>query len=334
MTGGKPKVTVAIVSFNSAEDLPGCLAAVAALDYRPLEVVLVDCASSDDSAAVAEASTPAGLPCRVIPLAANLGFAGGMNAALAASDAPLVLALNPDARPRPDFVTRLHERVAAHPELRVGAVTGRLVRPEDERGRRRLDACGMHLTTTWRHLDRGSSRFDRGQFGVAERVFGATGAATLYVREALDDVAIEGEFFDRKFHSYREDAELCFRLRERQWEVIYEPHAVAEHRRVNLPSRRRVMSARINRDSLKNRYLLRAYHQSWPNFFVTLVPTLWRDLLALGYVLGRERSSWPAYGWLWRHRRWILERRRYLRRRRTASLWEIEQWFCRRGLPL
>ena len=308
--------------------------AVAKLDYRPLELVVVDCASGDGSLEVAEANAPEGVPARFVGLADNPGFAGGMNAALRQSEAPLVLSLNPDARPAVDFVDRLVARLEAHPELEIGAVTGRLTRPAAVDGSRRLDACGMYLTWTWRHLDRGSDRADHGQWKRPERVFGATGAASLFVRRALEDVTVEGAVFDPDFHTYREDAELCFRLHQRSWEVLYEPAAVAVHDRVNLPRRRRRMPQEINLHSLKNRYLLRIYHQSLPNLVLTLLPVAWRDLLALGYVLSNERSSLPAYSWLWRHRRRILARRRLLRRRRTAGLWAMERWFVRRGLPL
>lgn len=330
----RPRVVVCVVAHESAEDLPGCMKAVGELDYRPLDLVVVDCASRDGSLGVAETAAPDGVPARFVGLPDNPGFAGGMNAALAASDAPLVLSLNPDARPAADFVDRLVARLETHPKMRVGAVTGRLVRPRQTDGTRRLDACGMRLTWTWRHLDRGSDAVDRGQMGRAERVFGATGAASLFVRRALDDAAVDGAVFDPDFHTYREDAELCFRLRERSWEVLYEPTAVAEHGRINLPGRRRAMTAAINLHSLKNRYLLRVYHQSLANLVCTLVPTLWRDLLALGYVLGVERTSIPAYVWLWRHRRRIFARRRLLRRRRTAGWWDLERWFVRRGVPL
>src|SRR6185503_17460793 len=107
---------------------------------------------------------------------------------------------------------------------------------------RRLDACGMRLTVTWRHLDRGSDQVDRGQLARPEQVFGGTGAATLFRRAALADVSIAGEIFAEEFHSFREDAELCFRLHERGWAVTYQPEAVCEHRRTNLPDRRRQMS--------------------------------------------------------------------------------------------
>jgi len=248
------------------------------------------------------------------------------------SSAAFILSLNPDARPAEDFVDRLVHRCSGR-DQRIGAVTGRLVRLELDGGAPILDACGMVLKPTWRHLDRGSGEPDRGQWLDTERVFGGTGAATLFSRLALDDVAIDGQAFDADFHSYREDAEICFRLRERGWEILYEPKARCGHGRANLPTRRRAMPAEVNFHSLKNRYLLRAYHQDLPNFFLTLVPSLIRDLLALGYVLSQERSSLGAYSWLWRRRRQIMARRRWLFQRRSCSWWELNQWFFRRSLP-
>jgi GT2 family glycosyltransferase len=327
-------VAVCIVTHDAAADLPGCFASLASLDHRPLEVVVVDCASSDGSLEVARREAPAGLPFQAVDLGENAGFAGGMNAALARTSAPWVLSLNADARPAPGYVSRLLERASAHPALRVGAVTGRLVRPAQGSGPRLLDACGMRLLPSWRHLDRGSGEPDRGQLPAPERVFGATGAASIFRREALDDVAVDGEVFDSRFHSFREDAELAFRLRERGWEVLYEPTAVAEHRRFNLPERRSAMPAFVNYHSLKNRYLLRIYHQTAGNLLRTLPPTLARDLAALAYVLLRERTSLAAYGWLWRNRTELLRRRRTIQGRRTRPASEIDRWFRRQGEPL
>ncbi|HSL82131.1 MAG TPA: glycosyltransferase [Thermoanaerobaculia bacterium] len=334
------RLAVCVVTHDDAADLPACLAAAAALETRSLEVVVVDCASSDGTVEAARAfAPPDGVRFEVVPLPANRGFAGGMNEALARTSAPWVLTLNADARPAPDYAERLLARAAAAEArgLAVGAVTGRLVRfagPDEAPGRRLLDACGMRLVPTWRHLDRGSGEEDRGQHRRPERVFGATGAASLFARRALDDVALDGDVFDPRFHSFREDAELAFRLRERGWEVLYEPDARCEHRRVSLPERRSRMPPAVNYHSLKNRYLLRLYHQSWPNLLWTLPFAAWRDLLALGHVLLRERSSLGAYGWLWRNRRELLARRRAIRARRTVPRWAIERWFLSRGRPL
>jgi GT2 family glycosyltransferase len=327
-------VAICIVTHDSAADLPGCLASIAALEHRPLEIVVVDCASRDNSLETARAHAPAGIPFQAVDLRENLGFAGGMNAALAQTRAPWVLSLNADARPAPDYLTRLLDCVRDHPEVRIGAITGRLVRPALDGKPRRLDACGMLLTRNWRHFDRGSGEVDRGQWSMPERVFGATGAASLFRRAALDDVAVEEEIFDSRFHSFREDAELCFRLRERGWEVVYAPAAVCEHRRFNLPERRSAMPAAVNLHSLKNRYLLRVYHQTGGNFLRTFFPALTRDIAALGWVLLRERSSLDAYGWLWRNRKGIFRRRRIIQGRRTVPSSAIDRWFGRSGEPL
>ncbi len=337
-----PKVAICIVTHNSADDLPECLASVAALSHRPLEIVLVDCASRDGSAEAGRRAAPEGIPLQVVPLAENLGFAGGMNEALRHTAAPYVLLLNADARPAPDYVTRLLAVLADLGPRRGGAATGRLLRFADPEGagsgpgegRAFLDACGMRLTLTWRHLDRGSGEPDLGQFRRRERVFGATGAASLFSRPALDDVAVDGEVFDSRFHSFREDAELCFRLRERSWEVVYEPEALARHRRWNLPRTRREMPAFVNFHSLKNRYLLRAYHQTALNALLTLVPALARDLGALAYALLFERGSLAAYAWVWRHRREVWARRRVIQARKTCSAWSLERWFFHSGEPL
>ena len=322
MNGPHGDVAVVVVTYDSAADLPTCLEHVMRLEPPVREVVVVDSASTDDSVAVARSFRDR-LPLEVLALAQNRGFAAGMNSGIEATRSPWILSLNADAWPEPDYARRLVTRAEAHPELRAGAVTGRLVRTEGDL----LDACGMRLTRTWRHLDRGSGEVDRGQYAEPERVFGATGAASLFRRQALLDGAVDGEVFDPRFHSFREDAELAFRLRERGWEILYEPVAVCRHRRFNLPRKRRQMPPAVNYHSLKNRYLLRAYHQTGRNFLRTFFPTLFRDLLALGWVLLAERSSLAAYGWLWRHRRDIRNRRRTIQSRRTVPAREVDQWF-------
>lgn len=329
--GGRSRrgVTVCVVTHDCEADIAPFLAAIDALDPAPAEIVAVD-SGSRDGTVDALAAAAVECPLRIEPVAENIGFARGMNRAIEGTSTPWILALNADTRPAPDLLARLIAcaRATSRP---VGAVTGRLTRLETPD---RLDACGMYLTWPWRHHDRGSGARDRGQWMERQRVFGATGAAVLLRRAALDDVAIDGEHLAGEFHSYREDAELAFRLQERGWEVLYEPTAAVAHRRTGTPKRRRRMPAHVNYHSLKNRYLLRAYHQGGLNFLLTLAPTLVRDLAALAYALVVERRSLPAYGWLWAHRREILAKRRRIRARRTRSQRRVDRWFLTRGLPL
>lgn len=330
-----PRVAVCIVTYEAARDLATCFAALREVRHRPLEVVVVDCGSQDTSVELArELSLP--FPKQVLPLGENRGFAGGMNAAIAATDAPYLLCLNADASLEPDTLSHLVARAELHP--RLAAVTPRLVRPADAEGPR-LDACGMVLTRTWRHLDRGSSERDTGQYAEAEWVFGGTGAVLLLRRAALEDcqlrdeLAPAGAYFDPLFFAYREDAELAFRLLARGWYCAYEPRARATHRRQVLPQGRRQVAPLINYHSLKNRYLLRIYHQTRANFWSTFFPTAFRDLQALLYVLLFEWSSWPAYRFLWRHRQALWRRRQQLAARFAGDPRHLETFFRQQTQP-
>ncbi len=360
-------LAICTVTWNDAANLPRFFAALASLECPPFRLIVVDNASTDATLErLREGADSAPFPVELIALDENTGFAGGLNRALetafgsgAETVGPptYVLSLNADAWVSPDYAVRLIaclERFTSS-ERPVGAVTGRLLRtdadedppaagcrkrgPEGPRhGRRtdsrRIDACGMALTRSWRHIDRGADQVDRGQYPVAERVFGGSGAATLFLSAALRDAAVAGQVLDGDFHSYREDAELCFRLRERGWEVLYEPRARALHGRVNLPRRRRQMSREINFHSLKNRYLLQIYHRSLADAPRTLPATSIRELGILAYVLLREPSSLAAYAWLWRNRRRILKRRRLVRSRRRVPPRATARWFGRASLPL
>ncbi len=94
------------------------------------------------------------------------------------------------------------------------------------------------------------------------------------------------------------------------WRCLYVPAAVACHRRRSLPERRRQMSALANMHSVKNRFLLRINNQAAGQAIATCIPTLARDLVVLGACLTVERSSLPAFGWLWRNRKRLWGKRR------------------------
>ncbi len=340
-------LAICTVTWNDAANLPRFFEALAGLEGPPFRLIVVDNASTDGTEEfLREQAGAAAFPVELIALDENTGFAGGLNRALEAAfdgaedggEPTCVLSLNADARVAPDYALRLIESLERFttPKQPVGAVTGRLLRDEAPSAEipPPIDACGMALTRSWRHVDRGSDQADHGQYPATERVFGGSGAATLFLSAALRDIAVAGRVFDDDFHSYREDAELCFRLRERGWEVLYEPRARALHGRVNLSRRRRQMSREINFHSLKNRYLLQLYHRTLADAPRTLLATSLRELGILGYVLLREPSSLAAYAWLWRNRRRILERRHLIRARRSVPPRTTARWFGQESLPL
>lgn len=305
-------VSIIVVSRDSAADLPLSLASSAAQRGVAVEIVVVDNASSDASREVARGFAPAA---RLISLPDNAGFAAAMNAGIAQTSGRYVLALNPDCRLAPDFAATLARRLNARPD--VGSASGRIYRAEgpDLAPTPRLDSTGIVFTASGRHFDRGSEEAAEGRYLVEEEIAGVTAAAGFYRREALESAKISTGYFDSDFFVYREDADLAWRLSRLGWKCLYVPNAVAWHRRRNLPERRRGMPAAANLHSVKNRFLLRINNQSRGEFFRTLVPTLARDLVVLGVCLTVERSSLPAFSWLWKNRRRLWAKRREIQKK-------------------
>jgi GT2 family glycosyltransferase len=300
-------VSIIVVSRDSAADLPLSLASAAGQRGVSLEIVLVDNASSDSSREVARGFAPAA---RLLSLPDNVGFAAAMNAGIAQTSGRYVLALNPDCRLAPDFAATLARRLDARPD--AGSASGRILRAEGPEllPTPRLDSTGIVFTPSGRHFDRGSEETAEGRYLVEEEVAGVTAAAGFYRREALESAKISTGYFDSDFFLYREDADLAWRLSRLGWKSLYVPGAVAWHRRRNLPDRRRGMPASANFHSVKNRFLLRINNQSRDEFYRTLAPTFARDLVVLAACLTVERTSLPAFSWLWRNRKRLWAKRR------------------------
>lgn len=243
------QVAAVVVSWNSAADLPTCLDALVGQDHPDLEIVVVDNASSDDSRAVVERYVrDHGV--RLIRNATNRGFAGGVNDALAQSDAEGVLLCNPDAAPRPDHVRHLAAALAA--DGRRGAVQGKLLRTAGSADRAPLiDGTGHVAFRTRLFRNRGEGEPDRGQYERPGPVFGVSGALALYRRAMLDDVAMPSpvgppEIFDEDLFAYFEDVDLDWRAAMRGWTAWYEPRAVASHERGGSGPRRTPFVEELN----------------------------------------------------------------------------------------
>lgn len=309
-------VSIVVVAHNDEADLP--VSVGSALDQRGIEAetLVVDNASTDRSR---EWVVRAGRGARLLEVPENVGFAAAMNLGIGESRGRYVLALNPDCRLSPDFSAILAEKLDARPD--VGSASGRLVRGAgpDLAPNGLLDSAGIYRTRNGRHFDRGSGEPADGRYLSEEEVFGASGAAGFYRREALESARITTGVFDSDFFLYREDADLSWRLQNLGWKCLYVPSAVAFHRRRNLPERRSRMSPLVNFHSVKNRFLLRINNQSGSEAAATLVPTLARDLVVLGACLTIERSSLPAFSWLWRNRRRLWAKRREIQEKIQRS---------------
>ncbi len=327
-----PRVSVGLVTWNSAACLPACLTALRHQNCDRVELIVVDNASTDQSVELVKQYYPRA---RMTVNDANTGFSHAHNQAIRESRGVYYLALNPDIFLMPDFLDQM--LAAIEMDSRIGQVSGKLYRVSsmDEVGNSKvLDSTGMFFTPNQRHFDRGAGETDTGQYDAEEYIFGVSGAAAFYRRAALEDAAVEGEYFDDSFFAYREDADLSWRLQLLGWKALYTPHAQAYHfRTLRSDASRRDINAAVNMHSVKNRFLMRIKNQTWKNQLRFLLPTGWRDLLVIGYVLLFERTSLQAFPLLWKLWAATLRKRDAIMRKRRASDGYIGDWFRRKAMP-
>jgi GT2 family glycosyltransferase len=314
-------VSVVLVTWNSARYLPRCMDALRQQTHHERELIVVDNASGDDSVSLAELAVGgwrlAGE--RVIRNDANRGFSAAVNQAIAIARGEYVLLLNPDCFLAPDYIERLVAALEAEP--RAGSATGMLLRAEGDG----IDSCGIRMTRTGRHLDITANR--QPPTANSFEVFGVSGAAALHRMSFLRDAAIDGEVLDEDFFAYREDADLAWRGRLFGWTALCEPRAIAHHVRRVTPEARKELPADINMHSVKNRFLLRIKNEGAYLALRNAPFELARDLVVLLASLTIERTSLPAFPWLWRNRKRVLAKRRAIQSRRKVSDRELARWF-------
>jgi len=251
----------------------------------------------------------------------NTGFARAHNDLIRSYPAEFVLVLNPDAVLMPEFLERIVGALESRSD--AASATGKLLRFDGTT----LDSTGIVMLRSQRHLDRGADEPDRGQFEKPEDVFGPSGAAALYRLKALQDVAIDGQFFDEDFFAYREDADLAWRCRLMGWTSIYVPSAVALHRRRVTPERRSQLSALINYHSVKNRFLLRLNNMTRSLYMRDFLRISTRDAAVVGYVLVREWTSIGALLYVIRNFPRLWKKRRAIQSRKRIEGPELDRWF-------
>lgn len=314
-----PTWVAGIVHYRAYDDLDRCAASAEEQTHAPLARVVID-HDADFGALRRFSRAHPGTHALARP---NRGFAGGANAVLQWVErqcpaAQFVLLLNPDVVLEPGYAERL--LVALRNRPRVALASGKLVRPDG----RTLDSAGIRMPRHRRPRDRGADEPDRRQYDRIERVFGVSGAAMMLRREALPDLAVDGEVFDEDFFAYHEDTDLAWRARLLGWEALYVPDARAVHRRRWRTDARSRIEPEVRRHSFKNHYLEMLKNERPAQFARDLPAIAAWELLRLGYTFLRDPVLLRGYAdaarlapRAWAKRR-VIQRRAAARRRAAA----------------
>ena len=288
----KPLVSVVILSYNSRRYIEKCLDSILRQDYSNIEILILINGSDDGSAEMIKSKYSRIRKIKILDPGANLWFSEGNNYVFGYAKGEYIMALNQDTVLRSNFVRLLVEAMEADSSL--GSVTGKLLhyKFEIDSETKILDSTGIEMFKTRRVIDRGQWEVDFGQYDGDTDVFGASGAAALYRKSALEQTKIpktsEGyEYFDEDFIAYKEDVDLAWRLRLEGYKCQYIPQAIVFHGRnvgrswptqlIRFILNRRRQSREIRKLSFKNHYLMMVKNE---------VPAVfWRHF---GYILARE----------------------------------------------
>lgn len=254
------KITIGVLTHNSENYVKSCLNSLLTQDYENVELIILDNNSIDKTVSLLKSEFP---QVKLIESNENLGFGSGHNEILRQTDNEFYACLNIDMIFEPNFLSELVKKITENSAY--GSVGGKIKRwnfsnfkkqsnDKSEMGKTNfIDSIGLRILRSHRFEDIGQGEVDYGQFDHEKSVFGISGAAALFRKKALEDVAFKNlengktEYFDESMFLYKEDVDLAYRLQWAGWKSQYTPNAIGFHDRTTNSLGRRTL------DILKNR---------------------------------------------------------------------------------
>jgi glycosyltransferase involved in cell wall biosynthesis len=200
-----PNVSVYIPAYNVSEFLAACIEALLLQSVKPDEILVINDGSTDSTAEVASLYSQVTL----IHHDRNRGLAAARNTAFRTARNDLVASIDADCVAERTWLENLLPQLN---DTRVAGVGGRLV-----------EGVRESLADRWRcaHM-----RQEWGSHPIRNPRF-LFGCNNVFRKSAV----IEVGGFKEALRTNGEDAELSNRLRATDWELVYEPNALATHRR-------------------------------------------------------------------------------------------------------
>ena len=213
-----PTVSVVIPTRDRVDLLEPCIERVRSTNAGlPIEFVIVDNESRDPATLHYLARVAALDDVIVVRYPHRFNFARQMNLAALAATGDVLLFLNNDVRPISDnWVEAMLEHAL---RAEVGAVGARLVWPD---GRAQHEGIVLNAGGVALNLDSGPNA----AYGRCIRNVAAVTAASLMTRSSVY-AAVGG--MDERLRVAYNDVDLCLRIGERGWRIIYTPYAELEH---------------------------------------------------------------------------------------------------------
>ena len=222
---------IVIVNYESSQFLEQCLrSAYNSSDGIPLNVFVQDNASKNSVDNVSVKFPQITLTKNDY----NMGFAKAINRALVKTSAPYILLLNPDTIIQDGFFEKILRYIEVNKD--AGIIGPKILNLDGSvQGSARnfptpltaLFGRASLLTRLFpnNRITRANILTDRSDGITPMEVDWVSGACLLLRRSALEEVG----YFDERFFIYWEDADLCRRMWQKGWKVVYFPQAAVYH---------------------------------------------------------------------------------------------------------
>ncbi len=214
--GGLSSIIIPV--FNNLALTRQCLESVWRDTNAPCEIIVVDNASTDCTRDYLHRLEAAGRV-RVITNRRNLGFSRASNQGARAARGEYLLFLNNDTIVQPGWLEAMV--ACARKDAKIGVVGAKLLYPDDT-----IQHAGVAFNDEKlvHHIYR---QYDKDHPAVnKEREFQAVTAACALIKK---DLFFQAGCFDESYQNGFEDVDLCFRLRQQGYKVVYTPRAVVYH---------------------------------------------------------------------------------------------------------
>jgi GT2 family glycosyltransferase len=216
MDAHTPLISVVVLNWNGKEVAEKCLLSLQGQTYQPLEIIVVDNASTDGSAEAVRKGFPG---IKLIVNKANLGFGGGNNVGIQAAQGRYIMMLNNDTRLDSRCIEELKGSIER--DDRYGACASKILLEYEDN---LIDAAGIVVCPDGLSIGRG--RLEKGNtYDEEAEVFFASDCACLYRREMLEDIGL----YDEDFFAYADETDMGWRAQLAGWKCIYNPKAVVYH---------------------------------------------------------------------------------------------------------
>ncbi len=340
------KLTVHLVIWNGAKYLPYLFKSLRNQTFKDWELIVLDNNSSDNSVElVIQELNNWSQPKKFIKNLVNTGFAGGHNQIYAATDSEYFLLLNQDFYLQPDCLEKLVEEIKNKPAVAVVSprlMTWNFAEIENNGLTKSLantiDSLGLKVLRNRRVIELGAGEKWSGTEQKTQSVFGVSGAAPLFRRAHIEQIAFsDQEFFDNSYGSYKEDVDLAWRLQASGFgaevvldAVIYHDRSVAGPVILSdqaAGTNKKRQSDWVQYQSYKNHLMTLFKNEYWQNLTLDFFFILWYELKKFVWFLLFKPTVLKGLGEIWCLRKELNSKRKLIKSKRKIAWQQLRQWW-------